>query len=63
MAKEKQMTLITANVYSGDKIVGTLTKEVPDYAVEQEFQALLIKVQGMSADESAPSGIGPVVVE
>jgi len=62
MAKEKQMTLITVNVLNNGVVVGTLTKEVPDYAIEQEFDALLVKAQGLGGDSVAPAGLDPVVV-
>lgn len=62
MAKEKQMTLLTVNVMSEGVVVGTLTKEVPDYAIEQEFEALLVKAQGLGGNNIAPAGLDPVVV-
>lgn len=61
MAKEKQMTLISVNVYNGDKVTGTLTKEVPDYAIESEFEALVMKAQALGTESVAPSGLEPVV--
>ncbi|MDA8837822.1 hypothetical protein N9N26_00995 [Candidatus Poseidoniales archaeon] len=61
MAKEKQMTLLSVNVYNGDQHIGTLSKEVPDYAVEQEYEALLMKANALSVEPVAPSGLDPVV--
>ena len=61
MAKEKQMTLVTVNVLKNGNVVGTLTKEVPDYSIEQEFEALLTKAENLGGNEVAPSGLEPVV--
>lgn len=62
MAKEKQMTLISVNVYNGEKLTGTLSKEVPDYAIEAEYEALHAKAVTLGTEETvAPSGLEPVI--
>ena len=62
MAKEKQMTTISAQVKNGDVVIGTLVKEVPDHSLEQEWNALQLKALGLSTSDAVPD-IAPVVVE